>query len=221
MRVLRRRLAARLADVSDRIAPAWSELATATVADSVPGATVLAPGLVHLGGPPRMAGAAWTARTGRGGYDAVREAIATAPPASVLVLAGEGDLGHAIWGEVSTARARTRGVVGVLVDGAVRDLAAIRGGELAIFARGGTPTGPAAGVAGQVGAVVECAGARVAPGDVVLADADGVVIVPAELAQAGLQLALAAAEHERVRLLEVGADGRAAQRRREPANGAG
>jgi 4-hydroxy-4-methyl-2-oxoglutarate aldolase len=221
MRVLRRRLAARLADVSDRIATAWRELATATVADSVPAATVLAPGLVHLGGPPRMVGVAWTVRTGRGGYDAVREAIATAPPASVLVLAGGGDLGHAIWGELSTTRAHTRGVVGVLVDGAVRDLAAIRHGPLTIFARGGTPAGPVAGVAGQVGAVVECAGAAVAPGDLVLADADGVVIVPAELAQVGLRLALAAAERERLRLLEVGGSARAAKRGEELANGAG
>jgi regulator of RNase E activity RraA len=207
--------------VSDRIAAAWRELATAKVADSVPAATVLGPGLVHLGGPPRMAGTAWTARTGRGGYDAVREAIATAPPASVLVLAGEGDLGHAIWGEVSTALARRRGVVGVLVDGAVRDLAAIHDGEFAIFARGGTPAGPAAGIAGHVGGVVECAGARVAPGDLVLADADGVVIVPADEARAGLELALAGAERERVRLVEVGAGPRATQQREEPSDGAG
>jgi regulator of RNase E activity RraA len=221
MRVLRRRLAARLADVSDRIAAAWHELGTATVADSVPAATVLTPGLVHLAGPPRMVGAAWTARTGRGGYDAVREAIATAPPASILVLAGEGELGHAIWGEVSTARARTRGVVGVLVDGAVRDLEAIRDLPFTIFARGGTPAGPVAGVAGQVGAAVECAGAPVAPGDLVLADADGVVIVPAELAQVGLQLALAAAERERLRLLEVAGGAPTAPRGEETANGAG
>jgi 4-hydroxy-4-methyl-2-oxoglutarate aldolase len=200
---------------------AWLELATATVADSVPAASVLDPGLVHLGGPPRMAGTAWTARTGRGGYDAVREAIATAPPASVLVLAGEGHLGNAIWGEVSNALARRRGVVGVLVDGAVRDLAAIRDGELAIFARGGTPSGPAAGVAGHVGAVVECAGAQIAPGDLVLADADGVVVVPADLAQAALQLALAAAGRERARLVEVSGGLRSAQRRKEPPNGAG
>jgi 4-hydroxy-4-methyl-2-oxoglutarate aldolase len=207
--------------VSDRTVAAWRELATATVADSVPAASVLDPGLAHLGGPPRMAGAAWTARTGPGGYDAVREAIASAPPASVLVLAGDGELGHAIWGEVSNALALSRGVVGVIVDGAVRDLAAIREGELAIFARGATPSGPARGVGGNVGDVVECAGVRVAPGDLVLADADGIVVVPGDQTQAGLALALAARERERARLLEVAGGARSAERGRERVDATG
>ncbi len=150
-----------------------------------------------------MAGTAWTARTGPGGYAAVREAIATAPPGSVLVLAGEGHLDHAIWGEVSTMLARRRGVVGVLVDGVVRDLSAIAAGELAVFARGRTPCGPAPGVAGRVGGVVDCGGARVAPGDLVLGDDDGVVIVPASSTDAGLELARSAAQRERARLAEV------------------
>jgi regulator of RNase E activity RraA len=163
-----------------------------------------------------MAGTAWTARTGPGGYAAVREAVATAPAGSVLVLAGEGHLGHAIWGEISTTLALGRGVVGVLVDGAVRDLAAIRDDGLAIFARGGTPRGPAAGIAGSIGIVVECGGARVAPGDLVLGDADGVVVVPADSAQEGLELARSAAERERARLAEVRAS--PAQQREEPRN---
>jgi regulator of RNase E activity RraA len=188
----------------DRGPAEWEELATATVADNVPEAIVLDPGLGHLAGPPTLAGAAWTARTGAGGYAAVREAIASAPPGSVLVLAGEGDLGRAIWGEVSTALARSRGVAGVIVDGAVRDLAAIAAGELAIYARGTTPRGPAPEVEGEVGGTVQCAGARIAPADLVLADADGIVVVPAAARSRGLALARAGAERERARLVEIG-----------------
>lgn len=181
----------------------WSDLATATVADSVPSAAVLDARVRHLAGPPRLLGAAWTARAGRGGYEAVREALATAPAGSVLVIAGEGDLGHAVWGEISSVVARGRSAAGVLVDGAIRDLAAIRDGELAIFACGVTCSGPAQDVRGEVGVPIECAGARVAPGDLVLGDADGVVVVPAASIADGTALATSAATRERARLAEV------------------
>ena len=192
---------------SDRGRTAWVGLATATVADSVPAATVLDPGIRHLAGPQEMAGPAWTARTGPGGYAAVRDAISSAPPGSVLVLAGEGDLERAIWGEVSTALARSRGVTGVIVDGAVRDLAALRRDELAIFARGSTPRGPAHEVGGEIRVAIACGGTTIAPGDLVIADADGIVIIPAAAAESGLGLARTAAERERARLAALGGSG--------------
>jgi RraA family protein len=203
----------------DRGPSAWDGLSSATVADSVPEATVVDPGIGHVAGPRRLAGSAWTARTGAGGYAAVREAIASAPPGSVLVLAGEGDLRRAIWGEVSTVLARSRGVAGVIVDGAVRDLAAIGTGELAVFARGTSPRGPDQEVGGEVGTAVEFAGARIAPGDLAIADQDGIVIVPAAALAGGLELARAAAARERARLAEV--DATTSKRRKGAADGTG
>jgi RraA family protein len=184
---------------------AWSELAAATVADNVDAARVLGPGLVHLAGPTRAVGPAFTVRAGPGGFGAVRAALAAAPSGAVLVLAGEGEPGKAIWGEVSTVIALGRGIAGVIVDGAVRDLEALRADRLPVFARGTTPRGPDRELTGEIEVPIECAGATVAPGDLIIADPDGIVVVPEAAIEAGLAAALAGAEHERDRLAEVGA----------------
>jgi 4-hydroxy-4-methyl-2-oxoglutarate aldolase len=185
------------------VATGWGDLATATVADNVTAARVLDPAVHHLAGPPRAVGPAFTVRTGPGGYSAVREALAVAPAGCVLVLAGSGERGRAIWGEVSTAIAIGRGVRGVVVDGVVRDLAALSEARFPIFALGTTPRGPDREVAGEVGVTVVCAGVEIRPGDLVLADADGVVAVPERALETGLSVALAGERRERERLAEV------------------
>jgi 4-hydroxy-4-methyl-2-oxoglutarate aldolase len=185
------------------MATGWADLATATVADNVAAAGVLDPAVHHLAGPPRAVGPAFTVRTGPGGYSAVREALAVAPPGCVLVLAGSGERGHAIWGEVSTTIAIGRGVRGVVVDGMARDLAALREAGFPVFALGTTPRGPDREVAGEVDATVTCAGVEIRSGDLVLADADGVVAVPERALETGLAMALAGERRERERLAEV------------------
>jgi 4-hydroxy-4-methyl-2-oxoglutarate aldolase len=188
------------------VATGWDDLATATVADNVAAARVLDPAVHHLAGPPRAVGPAFTVRTGPGGYSAVREALGAAPAGCVLVIAGSagnGERGRAIWGEVSTAIAIGRGVQGVVVDGAVRDLAALRDARFPVFGLGTTPRGPDREVAGDVGVTVVCAGVEIRPGDLVLADADGVVAVPERALETGLSVALAGERRERERLAEV------------------
>lgn len=185
------------------MASGWADLATATVADNVPTARVLDPAVHHLAGPARLAGPAFTVRTGPGGYSAVRQALAVAPPGSVLVLAGEGERGRAIWGEVSTAIAIGRGLGGVVVDGAVRDLTALLETHFPVFGLGTTPRGPDREVAGEVDVTVVCAEVEIRPGDLVLADADGVVAVSAAQLEAGLSAALAGDGREHERLAEV------------------
>ena len=185
------------------MATGWGDLATATVADNVAAARVLDPTVRHLAGPPRAVGPAFTVRTGPGGYSAVREALAVAPAGCVLVLAGSGERGRAIWGEVSTAIAIGRGLQGVVVDGVVRDLAALREARFPVFALGTTPRGPDREAAGEVDVTVICAGVEIRPGDLVLADADGVVAVPERALETGLVAALAGDRRERERLAEV------------------
>jgi 4-hydroxy-4-methyl-2-oxoglutarate aldolase len=185
------------------VATGWDDLATATVADNVAAARVLDSAVRHLAGPSRAVGPAFTVRTGPGGYSAVRQALAVAPPGSVLVLAGSGEPGRAIWGEISTAIAIGRGLQGVVVDGVVRDLAALRESPFPVFALGTTPRGPDREVAGEVDVTVVCAGVEIRPGDLVLADADGVVAVPERALETGLVAALGGRRRERERLAEV------------------
>lgn len=114
----------------------------------------------------------------------------------------------AFWGELFSTAARARGAVGVVVDGLIRDQRRIIDMGFPVFARGGRPTdslGRIAMVEHDVPVVV--AGVRVAPGDLVVADIDGVVIVPAEAAVEVAQRAVAKAttENHARALIEGGA----------------
>jgi 4-hydroxy-4-methyl-2-oxoglutarate aldolase len=85
-----------------------------------------------------------------------------------------------VWGAVLTEAALGCGLVGVVVDGVVRDLAQIRTLGFPLFARGSTAAGPHKGGRGTHGETVHCGGVVVSTGDLVLGDIDGVVVIPAD-----------------------------------------
>lgn len=109
--------------------------------------------------------------------------IDSAQPGTVIVIAGRGDLSGASWGGNMANRARQLGVAGVVIDGAVRDLDEIEEMQLAVFA-GGTAAPKAIPnlVTLSIDQPVVCGGVRVRPGDIVVGDSDGVVVVPQEKA---------------------------------------
>jgi regulator of RNase E activity RraA len=97
----------------------------------------------------------------------------------VLIAAAGGSMRSAVWGELLSTAARNRGCTGAIVDGAVRDVIKMNEMGFTVFARG---TSPRDSLHRQrvkaVDVEVEIGGVRIAPGDMVLADADGVVVVP-------------------------------------------
>jgi regulator of RNase E activity RraA len=100
-------------------------------------------------------------------------------------------------GELLSGAARLKAVAGVVVDGAVRDVAKLASWpDFPVFSRGCTPCGPSSMDRGSVNERVVCGGARVAPGDLGLGDDDGLVIVPREEATARLAAALAMVQAE-------------------------
>jgi 4-hydroxy-4-methyl-2-oxoglutarate aldolase len=109
---------------------------------------------------------------------AIHVAAATAPPGSVLVveITGQPELGH--WGEVLTTQAQARGLVGLVIDGGVRDVAALERLGFPVFATMLALRGAAKVAEGSVGETVTVGDVAVESGDVVVADADGVAIVP-------------------------------------------
>lgn len=130
-----------------------------------------------------LAGSALTVRTPPADNLMVHKAIDIAQPGEVIVVEAGGDMSHAILGELMCMYARERGVAGFVVDGPVRDGAAIRSMGFPVFAKGLTPRGPYKEGPGEVNEVISCAGATVCPGDVVVGDADGVAVIPRESAQ--------------------------------------
>jgi len=128
----------------------------------------------------RLAGPAFTVRTAPGEHRAVREATEQAPAGAVLVVDGGGAVDRALWGDKMSALALERGIAGLVVDGAVRDVEGIEALGFPVFAAAIVPTGPAGhDLPGDHELEITCGDRAVRPGDVVYADADGVVVVPA------------------------------------------
>lgn len=127
----------------------------------------------------RMAGPATTLRIHTADILMVGKALSHCPKGHVLVIDGQGELNTALWGAVTTASARLKGLAGVVVDGAIRDLAAIRRDRLPVFARAVVPNAGGAEYRGEVDIPVQCGGAVIHPGDWIVGDEDGVVVIPA------------------------------------------
>ncbi len=142
----------------------------------------LAPGVRLLTAPTRVAGAALTVVCAPGDNLATHHAIAEATAGEILVVqSGDPDFGA--WGEVMTEAAMARGIVGLVIDGSVRDLDAIRGLGFPVFARGTAIAGTVKHSPGAVRVPITCAGQLVMPGDIVVADESGVVAIRSADAQ--------------------------------------
>src|SRR5690242_10491794 len=119
----------------------------------------------------RLAGPAFTVRTAPGEHRAVREAAGQAPAGAVVVVDGGGAVDRALWGDKMSALALERGIAGVVVDGAVRDVEGIEALGFPVFAAAIVPTGPAGrDQPGEQGVEITCGGRAVRPGDFVYGD---------------------------------------------------
>jgi 4-hydroxy-4-methyl-2-oxoglutarate aldolase len=125
-----------------------------------------------------VVGPAVPVRCAPGDNLAIHVATATAPAGSVLVVAIEGqpELGH--WGEVLTTQAQARGIAGLVIDGGVRDVAALRRLGFPVFATMLALRGAQKVAEGSVGEPVEVGDVAVEAGDVIVGDGDGVTVVP-------------------------------------------
>lgn len=168
---------------------AWEGLATANLSDVIGRVGAMDGGIRRLCGD-RMVGPAHTVLTATGDSSSIHRALAVAPPGSALIVDAQGGIARAVWGNVLTVAAMERGVVGAVIDGAVRDIDEIAALGFTLFARATCPAGPHKGFRGVHGASVQCGGVVVSPGDVVAGDADGVTVVP----QAQIGTILAAVE---------------------------
>jgi regulator of RNase E activity RraA len=173
----------------------WSDVPTSVAADIFAGRTLVDPAIRPLrpfANGLRLVGTAVTALCTGTDYGAVHHAIAVAKAGAVIVVEAGGRDNPAIIGELLSGSARLKGVAGVVVNGAVRDTAHLRQwDDFAVFARHITPRGPSSMDQGVVNEIISFGGARVAPGDLILGDDDGLVVIPQEEAQARLEAALA------------------------------
>lgn len=154
---------------------------------------------------PRMklAGPALTVEVRPGDNLMIHAAIALAKPGDVLVIDGKGDQTAALMGTIMMTACKQLGLAGVVIDGAVRDSLEIDEIGFPVFSVGTNPNGPTKNVAGRIGHPVCCGGVTVRGGDLVLADADGVVVIERERALDLLPLARKKAEDEAARVAQI------------------
>jgi RraA family protein len=131
---------------------------------------------------PRMkvVGTAFTVEVRPGDNLMIHAAMALARPGDVLVVDGKGDRTSALMGTIMITACRQLGIAGVVIDGAVRDSLELDEMDYPVFSVGTNPNGPTKNVPGRIGHPVQCGGVTVHPGDFILADADGVVVVERE-----------------------------------------
>ena len=143
-----------------------------------------------------MAGRAMTVTCAPGDNLTIHKAIALAEPGTVLVVDCSGYTGAGVFGELFATSCRARGIVGVVIDGACRDRAELIEMGFPVFSRGVDPNGTRKEVLGSIDRPIQCGGVLVHPGDVVVGDGDGVVVIPAEEAADVLERAKAKKHRE-------------------------
>jgi 4-hydroxy-4-methyl-2-oxoglutarate aldolase len=139
--------------------------------------SVMSPKIRMLSGDRRIAGPAFTVMCHPGDNLMIHVGLTRAKPGDVFVVQCN-DPNYGVWGEVLSVAAMARGIVALILDGSVRDLAAIRKLAFPVFARGTCLRGTVKASAGIVDQPISCGGQPVFPGDLVVADESGIVVMP-------------------------------------------
>lgn len=160
-------------------------------------------GIVSLTPGLTIAGPAFTVELKPGDNLMLHAAIALAKPGDVLVVDGKGNTSCALIGGLMVNTCKVLGLGGIVIDGAVRDLVELRELGFPVFARGANPNGPGKLVPGRINWPISAGGVAISPGDLVVADDDGVVVVERERAAALLPLADKKVADENQRLDDI------------------
>ena len=126
----------------------------------------------------KLAGPAFPVEVRGGDNLLFHVALALAKPGDIIIVDGKGYESSALFGELMVTQAQAAGLGGFVVDGAARDVDTLNHGTFPVFAAGRNPAGPTKGLDGRIGQVISIGDVAVAPGDLVVGDADGVVVIP-------------------------------------------
>jgi RraA family protein len=124
-----------------------------------------------------LLGPAFTVKSRPGDNLMLHRALDLAQAGDVVVVDVQGELTNSIMGELMALWAKKRGIGGVIIDGAIRDIGALKKMDLPIYAAGVTPAGPYKDGPGEINVPVACGGVVVHPGDILIGDEDGIVVI--------------------------------------------
>lgn len=150
---------------------------------------------------PRVAGPAYTVSCAPGDNLMLHAAIYRADPGSIIVVKA-GDIDYAMSGGNVCATAQKRGIVGFVIDGVIRDVAEVRELQFPVFARGAMPIPGKKQGPGTLQNTIICGGVQVAPGDIVVADEEGIAVIPSLQQESVWETAKRRAQKDETRSLE-------------------
>ncbi|MDO9324967.1 MAG: 3-hexulose-6-phosphate synthase [Methanoregula sp.] len=153
-------------------------------------------GIFSICGNVKMVGRAVTVQTIAGDWAKPVEAIDVARKEDVIVISNDGCTHVAPWGELATLSCVKKGISGVVIDGAVRDVDDIRAMKFPLFAKAIVPNAGEPKGFGEINAEIHCAGQCVCPGDWIVGDESGVVVIPAKRAYEVARRALEVRKNE-------------------------
>jgi 4-hydroxy-4-methyl-2-oxoglutarate aldolase len=161
----------------------FNEIPTTAISDVLNGLNNLDSAIKPLKEEYRFAGQALTVQLPINDNRAVLKAIGTAKPGDVLVVDSKGDTYRAIAGDFVVGLMQTMGIRALVVDGVIRDIIAIKALNFPVFSRGTTVASSGKAGVGDINIPISCGGVAVYPGDIIIGDADGVVVVPRNKAE--------------------------------------
>jgi 4-hydroxy-4-methyl-2-oxoglutarate aldolase len=167
---------------------AFADIPTATLSDAMGRHGALSSAIRPIYQDIRLVGAALTVLCFPGDNLMTHKALQMVQPGDVLVI-DDGDYDTGCFGHRSALTARTRGGTGVVCSGSVRDVAMLRQERFPVFARSVSPRAPQKNTPGSINVPLQVGGIVVAPGDIVVGDDDGVVVVPRAMAKSVLEKA--------------------------------
>ncbi|WP_243292143.1 RraA family protein [Bacillus sp. FJAT-47783] len=156
----------------------FANIPTTCISDAMQGLNNLDPSIKPLKDEFKGAGRAFTVKMPVGDNLVVLRAIREAKPGDILVIDAKGDTYRAIAGDFVVGMAKTLGIRGMVVDGVIRDIQGVKALNYPIFCKGTTVAASGKAGVGEINVPISCGGVSVNPGDIIVGDADGVVVVP-------------------------------------------
>lgn len=180
-------------NLSKELIESFKNIPASNIADTMNRLSAISSDVKLMSGPkqPILAGSALTVKVRPGDNLMLHIALDIAEEGDVIVVANEGDRSQSLMGEImATYALHTKKIAGIVLDGPIRDIDAISQMDFHLYATGTTPGGPFKEGPGEVNVPIAIGGIAVNPGDLIVGDADGVIVIPRRDAEAVLKAAI-------------------------------
>ncbi len=168
--------------IDKNIIELFRELPVANIDDCMNRMAAVDPAIKPFNKAPLL-GTAFTVKVPEGDNLMFHKAMDMAQPGDVIVIDAGGDIHRAIFGELMITYCKSKGIAGVIVDGSIRDADALAGMDIPVYAKGVTPNGPYKNGPGEINTTISFGGKAVSPGDIIVGDGDGIVVIKPEEAE--------------------------------------